>query len=204
MHRRKSRAPSMQRMRACAAAGAARSNGWMPISPVTNNAHHGVIAEALMPIAKQKITPCLWFDTQAEQAANFYTAIFKNSRITKVSRYTEAGRDIHGKEAGSVLTVEFELQGQTFTALNGGPHFKFNEAVPVQVMCEGQTEVEFVLEPAALAFLADVAEFLPEIVHPGLALEHHLKRDSFVELKMRSAVKRGEGLTLQFELDGQH
>ena len=66
-----------------------------------------------MPIAKQKITPCLWFDTQAEEAAKFYTAVFKDSRINKISRYTEAGRDIHGKEAGSVLTVEFELQGQT-------------------------------------------------------------------------------------------
>jgi predicted 3-demethylubiquinone-9 3-methyltransferase (glyoxalase superfamily) len=75
-----------------------------------------------MPIAKQKITPCLWFDTQAEEAAKFYTAVFKDSRINKISRYTEAGRDIHGKEAGSVLTVEFELEGQTFTALNGGPH----------------------------------------------------------------------------------
>jgi len=96
-----------------------------------------------MPIAKQKITPCLWFDTQAEQAANFYTAIFKNSRITKISRYTEAGRDIHGKEAGSVLTVEFELEGQTFTALNGGPHFRFNEAVSFQVMCDGQAEVDY-------------------------------------------------------------
>ena len=96
-----------------------------------------------MPIGKQKITPCLWFDTQAEEAAHFYTAIFKNSRITKVSRYTEAGRDIHGKEAGSVLTVEFELEGQTFTALNGGPHFKFNEAVSFQVMCAGQAEVDY-------------------------------------------------------------
>ena len=96
-----------------------------------------------MPIAKQKITPCLWFDTQAEQAANFYTAIFKNSRIIKISRYTEAGRDIHGKAPGSVLTVEFELEGQTFTALNGGPLFKFNEAVSFQVMCEGQAEVDY-------------------------------------------------------------
>lgn len=77
-----------------------------------------------MPIAKQKITPCLWFDAQAEEAAKFYTAIFANSRITKISRYTEAGRDVHGKAAGSVLTVEFELDGETFTALNGGPHFK--------------------------------------------------------------------------------
>jgi predicted 3-demethylubiquinone-9 3-methyltransferase (glyoxalase superfamily) len=104
-----------------------------------------------MPIGKQKITPrisprispCLWFDTQAEEAANFYTAIFGNSRITKISRYTEAGRDIHGKAAGSVLTVEFELEGQTFTAFNGGPHFQFNEAVSFQVMCEGQAEVDY-------------------------------------------------------------
>ena len=96
-----------------------------------------------MPIAKKKITPCLWFDTQAEQAAKFYTAIFKNSRINKVSRYTEAGRDVHGKAPGSVLTVEFELEGQTFTALNGGPHFRFNEAVSFQVMCEGQGEIDY-------------------------------------------------------------
>jgi predicted 3-demethylubiquinone-9 3-methyltransferase (glyoxalase superfamily) len=96
-----------------------------------------------MSIAKKKITPCLWFDTQAEEAANFYVAIFKNSRINKVSRYTKAGRDIHGKEPGSVLTVEFELDGQTFTALNGGPHFRFNEAVSFQVMCDGQAEVDY-------------------------------------------------------------
>ncbi|MGN6748359.1 MAG: VOC family protein [Xanthobacteraceae bacterium] len=95
-----------------------------------------------MAIAKQKITPCLWFDTQAEEAANFYVAIFKNSRIKEVSRYTKAGRDIHGKEPGSVLTVEFELDGQTFTALNGGPLFRFNEAVSFQVMCDGQAEVD--------------------------------------------------------------
>jgi len=101
-----------------------------------------------MPI-KQKITPrispCLWFDTQAEEAAHFYTAIFKNSRITEISRYTEAGRDIHSKEAGSVLTVKFELEGQTYTALNGGPHFSFNEAVSFQVMCEDQAEVDYFL-----------------------------------------------------------
>jgi predicted 3-demethylubiquinone-9 3-methyltransferase (glyoxalase superfamily) len=96
-----------------------------------------------MPIAKQKITPCLWFDTQAEEAAKFYTAVFENSRINKISRYTEAGRDIHGKATGSVLTVEFELEGQAFTALNGGPHFKFNESASFQVMCEGQAEVDY-------------------------------------------------------------
>jgi predicted 3-demethylubiquinone-9 3-methyltransferase (glyoxalase superfamily) len=100
-----------------------------------------------MSIAKQKITPriapCLWFDTQAEQAASFYTGVFSNSRINKISRYTEAGREIHGKEPGSVLTVEFELDGQTFTALNGGPHFRFNEAVSFQVMCDCQGEVDY-------------------------------------------------------------
>src|SRR5215469_8137716 len=143
MQPRKNRARSRRRMRACAAAGAARSSGWMPISLVTNSAHQGAVAEVLMPIAKQKIAPCLWFDTQAEQAAKFYTAIFENSRINKISRYTEAGRDVHGKEAGSVLTVEFELEGQTFTALNGGPLFKFNEAVSFQVVCEGQAEVDY-------------------------------------------------------------
>lgn len=96
-----------------------------------------------MAIVKQKITPCLWFDTQAEAAANFYTAIFKNSRIKNISRYTKAGREIHGKEPGSVLTVEFELDGQSFTALNGGPRFRLSEAVSFQVMCDGQAEVDY-------------------------------------------------------------
>jgi len=96
-----------------------------------------------MAIGKQKISPCLWFDTQAEEAANFYAAIFKNSRIHNISHYTKAGRDIHGKEPGSVLTVEFELEGQIFTALNGGPHFKFNEAVSFRVMCENQGEIDY-------------------------------------------------------------
>jgi predicted 3-demethylubiquinone-9 3-methyltransferase (glyoxalase superfamily) len=88
------------------------------------------------------ITPCLWFDTQAEEAARYYTSIFKNSRIGTISRYDEAGHDVHGRPAGSVMTVEFELNGQPFTALNGGPHFKFNEAVSFQIMCESQDEVD--------------------------------------------------------------
>jgi predicted 3-demethylubiquinone-9 3-methyltransferase (glyoxalase superfamily) len=101
-----------------------------------------------MPITKQKVTPCLWFDTQAEEAANFYAAIFSDSKINKVSRYTKSGREVHGKEPGSVLTVEFELEGQSFTALNGGPHFKFNEAVSFQVMCDGQDEIDLFLAKA--------------------------------------------------------
>lgn len=94
-----------------------------------------------MPIA-HRIAPCLWFDTQAEEAARFYTSVFDNSRVTRISRYGEVGREVHGKEAGSVLTVEFEIEGQTFTALNGGPNFKFNEAVSFQVLCATQAEIE--------------------------------------------------------------
>ena len=89
------------------------------------------------------ITPCLWFDHQGEDAAKFYTAIFKNSKITQITRYPEAGKEVHGKEPGSVLTVAFDLDGQSFTALNGGPHFKFNEAVSFQVMCQTQEEVDY-------------------------------------------------------------
>ena len=90
----------------------------------------------------QKITPCLWFDDQAEEAARFYTAIFPNSKIGAVTRYTEAGQEIHGKKPGSVLTVELELDGQRFTALNGGPMFKFNEAVSLQIHCDTQAELD--------------------------------------------------------------
>jgi predicted 3-demethylubiquinone-9 3-methyltransferase (glyoxalase superfamily) len=96
-----------------------------------------------MPLIKQKISPCLWFDTQAEQAANFYVAVFKNSRIKQINRYGNAGQDVHRKEPGSVMVVEFEIEGQTFTALNGGPHFKFNEAVSFQVMCDTQAEIDY-------------------------------------------------------------
>jgi predicted 3-demethylubiquinone-9 3-methyltransferase (glyoxalase superfamily) len=95
-----------------------------------------------MAALRQKITPCLWFDNEAEDAAKHYTAIFANSRIKQVSRYTEAGREIHGKPPGSVMVVEFELEGQTFTALNGGPQFKFNEAVSFQVMCDTQSDID--------------------------------------------------------------
>ncbi|MEO5912780.1 MAG: VOC family protein [Luteolibacter sp.] len=93
-------------------------------------------------IAKQKITPCLWFDGQAEQAAEFYISIFKNSKITDVSRYTEVGQEIHGGEPGSAMVVAFELNGQAFTGLNGGPTFKFSEAISFQIDCETQEEVD--------------------------------------------------------------
>jgi predicted 3-demethylubiquinone-9 3-methyltransferase (glyoxalase superfamily) len=91
----------------------------------------------------QKITPCLWFDDQAEEAAGFYTKIFKKSRITKLTRYGKAGHEIHGRSAGTVMAVAFELEGQAFSALNGGPLFKFNEAISLQVMCATQEEVDY-------------------------------------------------------------
>ena len=86
----------------------------------------------------QKITPFLWYDTQAEAAANFYCSIFKNSNITSIARYGDSGPG----PKGSVMTVAFELDGQPFTALNGGPHFKFTEAVSFVVNCETQAEVD--------------------------------------------------------------
>jgi predicted 3-demethylubiquinone-9 3-methyltransferase (glyoxalase superfamily) len=92
------------------------------------------------------ITPCLWFDKQAEEAAQFYTGIFKNSKITAITRYGETGAAISGQPQGSVLTVAFELEGQMFTALNGGPMFKFNEAVSFQVNCETQEELDYYWE----------------------------------------------------------
>ena len=94
----------------------------------------------------QRITPCLWFDDQAEEAAKFYTTIFGNSRIVSITRYGEAGHEVHGKPAGTVMTVAFELDGQAFTALNGGPIFKFNEAISFQVRCETQEEVDYYWE----------------------------------------------------------
>ena len=95
-----------------------------------------------MQIVTQKIAPCLWFDTEAEEAAKFYVSIFKNSKITTVARFPDEGKEIHGKDAGSVMTVAFELAGQSFVALNGGPQFKFDEAISFQVYCENQDEVD--------------------------------------------------------------
>jgi predicted 3-demethylubiquinone-9 3-methyltransferase (glyoxalase superfamily) len=90
----------------------------------------------------QKLTPCLWFDNEAEEAAKFYCSIFDHSKITATTHYSEAGFEFHGRPAGSVMTVSFELDGQTFTGLNGGPQFKFSEATSFQVNCQTQDEVD--------------------------------------------------------------
>ena len=91
---------------------------------------------------QQKIVPNLWFDTEAEEAAGFYTSVFENSRIVNVTRYTEAGP----RAAGTVMTVEFELDGQRFIGINGGPEFTFDEAVSFQISCETQEEVDYYWE----------------------------------------------------------
>ena len=89
-----------------------------------------------------KITPNLWFDTEAEEAADFYISVFKNSRVVNVARYTEAGP----REAGMVMTVEFELDGQRFVGINGGPQFTFDEAVSFQIDCDTQDDVDYYWE----------------------------------------------------------
>lgn len=91
---------------------------------------------------KNEIIPCLWFDTEAEEAAKLYTSVFKNSKINHISRYNNEGEEIHGKEAGSVMTVNFTLNGQPFVALNGGPMFTFNESISFQIFCESQEEID--------------------------------------------------------------
>ena len=91
----------------------------------------------------QRITPFLWFDDQAEEAAKFYVSIFKNSKVGRIARYDEAGAKVSGRPAGSVMTVDFKLDGQEFVALNGGPSFPFTEAVSFVVNCKTQAEVDY-------------------------------------------------------------
>lgn len=99
----------------------------------------------------QTITPCLWFDHQAQEAAQFYCSIFEGSRITHVSHYGKAGFEFHGRPEGSVMSVVFELDGQAFTALNGGPAFTFNEAISLQVHCRTQAELDHYWNALGLA-----------------------------------------------------
>ena len=94
-----------------------------------------------MPVT-QRIAPCLWFDHQAEEATNFYVSIFKNSKIVNIARYPKAGQEVHKKAAGTIMTVAFELDGQAFTAVNGGPQFHFTEAISLQVNCDTQEELD--------------------------------------------------------------
>jgi len=92
------------------------------------------------------LSPCLWFDGQAEEAARFYVSVFRKAKIVSVNRYPGVGQEIHGRPAGSVMTVDFVLNGLPFTALNGGPLFKFNEAISLQVLCRTQAEIDYYWE----------------------------------------------------------
>lgn len=92
---------------------------------------------------KNHMTICLWFDNQAEEAARFYTSIFDNSKIESISRYGKEGFEVHGQKEGTVMTVNFTINGQSFTALNGGPLFKFNEAISLEIFCDNQKEIDF-------------------------------------------------------------
>ena len=94
----------------------------------------------------QRIAPCLWFDDQAEDAVRFYTSIFRNSQTGAIVRYPETGHEIHGRQPGSVMTVDFVLDGLPFTALNGGPVFTFNESISLQVYCDTQGEIDYYWE----------------------------------------------------------
>lgn len=89
-----------------------------------------------------QITPCLWFDNQAEEAALFYTTVFRNSKIDSISRYGKEGFEFHGQQEGTLMVVSFQINAQSFTALNGGPVFKFNEAISFQVYCDSQEEID--------------------------------------------------------------
>jgi predicted 3-demethylubiquinone-9 3-methyltransferase (glyoxalase superfamily) len=97
-------------------------------------------------IEMQKISPCLWFDENAEDAVKFYVSIFKNSKVGNVTRYGKEGYEIHKKKEGSVMTIDFEIEGQKFLGLNGGPIFRFNEAISFQIYCDTQEEIDYYWE----------------------------------------------------------
>lgn len=123
----------------------------------------------------QKITPCLWFDDQAEEAAKFYVSIFKNSKVKSITRYGEAGAQASRRPKGSVMTVTFEIEGQEFVALNGGPLFKFTEAISLMVKCETQNEIDDMWEKLSAGgeggpcgWLKDKYGLSWQIVTPGI------------------------------------
>jgi predicted 3-demethylubiquinone-9 3-methyltransferase (glyoxalase superfamily) len=119
-----------------------------------------------MPIrqaqGKQKISPMLWFDGQAEEAVKFYVSVFKNSKMGKILRYDAASSKASGQPEGSVLTVAFQIEGMDFTALNGGPQFKFNEAVSLVIACEDQAEIDYYWEKLSAVPEAEVCGWLKD------------------------------------------
>src|SRR5712671_3813344 len=110
----------------------------------------------------QKITPFLWFDNNAEEAVNFYVSIFKNSKVVTITRYSEAAAQAAGRPKGSVMTAAFQLEGQNFVALNGGPHFKFTPAISFVVSCETQAEVDELWEKLSAGGRKDQCAWLTD------------------------------------------
>jgi len=96
-----------------------------------------------MKLPAREITSCLWYDSEAEEAANFYMSVFADAKIGNITRYGEEGHDIHGREAGSVMSIDFEIAGRKFVAINGGPVFKFDEAISFQIHCDTQDEIDY-------------------------------------------------------------
>jgi predicted 3-demethylubiquinone-9 3-methyltransferase (glyoxalase superfamily) len=152
----------------------------------------------------KKISPCLWFDTQAEEAANYYVSIFKNSKITAISYYPNSGQKIHGKSSGSVLTVVFELEGQSFVALNGGPQFQFSPATSLVVDCETQDEIDYYWEklsaggdPTAqqCGWVADKFGFSWQIV-PKIVQEYITSSDAAASKRVFDAIMEMEKLDI--------
>ncbi len=118
-------------------------DGWLAI--LNNFKRYAEVKSAFTRASKvtHQITPCLWFDNQAEEAAGYYVSLFKNSKIIRKSYYTKEGFEIHGRKAGTVMTVDFQINGQPYTALNGGPVFKFNESISFQIFCDTQEEIDY-------------------------------------------------------------
>src|SRR5256885_13592027 len=145
----------------------------------------------------QKITPFLWFDDQAEEAVNFYTALFKNSKIGRIFRYNEEAAEKTGRPVGSVLTIEFEIEGQKFVALNGGPLFKFNESVSFVINCETQEEVDYFWgkltadggEESACGWLKDKFGFSWQVTPTVLIDMLHDKDPEKAELVMKAMLQ---------------
>jgi predicted 3-demethylubiquinone-9 3-methyltransferase (glyoxalase superfamily) len=127
-------------------AGLFFASGRALFAPEFSREDSTLLIQFVHPAMTSKITPCLWFDHEAEDAANFYVSVFKDAKITSISRYSEAGHEHHGRPPGSVMLVAFELNGQPFTALNGGTFFKINEAVSFQIDCATQDEVDYYWE----------------------------------------------------------
>src|SRR5436190_174012 len=143
----------------------------------------------------QKITTCLWFDNQAEQAAAFYSSVFKNSKVKDVVRYGDAGPG----PKGEVMLVTFELDGREFMGLNGGPIFKFTEAISLVVHCEDQAEIDYFWDKLTVD-----GEFVPKIIDFGLVLAVHDERNRFCEFENRPAIQTHELAAIEFERDQHH